>query len=204
MEEQLATHVASLRAFARSLCRDPVQAEDLTQETLLKAWANRARFELGTNLRAWLFTILRNQFYSDLRRRRIELEDSQRREIVTTTPPEQQSKVDFDDFCRALHLLPPEQREAIVLIGAGGLSYEETAEMCQCAVGTVKSRVARARRQLSQLLEGAGPLPSVAASAPTVRELASALKTLRVRVAGMDRGGMLALAGGQERTAGPL
>jgi len=192
MEQELAQHIASLRAFARSLCRDPVQAEDLTQETLMKAWANRARFELGTNLQAWLFTILRNQFYSNLRKRRLELEDSQRRNAAATdTAPAQLSRLDFDDFCRALHLLSAEQREAIVLVGAGGLSYGETAIVCRCAVGTVKSRVARGRAQLIELLEGAEPLPSIAASAPTVRELAAMLGSReyasRRKIAGVGR-----------------
>jgi RNA polymerase sigma-70 factor (ECF subfamily) len=147
----------SLRAFAISLCGRHDQADDLVQETVVKAWAKQESFMLGTNMRAWLFTILRNQFYSQLRNRRREVQDvdgafSSRMAVA----PEHYGKLDLADFRRALDALPPDQREAVLLIGAAGLSYEEAASVCGCAVGTVKSRVNRARRRLQDILDVAG------------------------------------------------
>jgi RNA polymerase sigma-70 factor (ECF subfamily) len=152
---ELLDAVPALRAFARSLSGRADLADDLAQETLLRAWANRKSFTPGTNLKAWLFTILRNAFYSGLRKRIREVEDPDEvhaRNIAM--PPSQEEGVDLDDLQRALERLPAEQCEALILIGASGFSYEEAAAICGCAVGTMKSRVSRARRALLADLGG--------------------------------------------------
>lgn len=143
----------SLRAFARSLAHNPAQADDLVQDTLVKALANVDRFEPGTNLRAWLFTILRNHYYSQLRKAKREVEDADGL-IAARVPvrPEQDGSVDLEDFKIAFQQLQPDHREVLTLVGASGCSYEEAAEICGCAVGTIKSRVNRARRKLTELL----------------------------------------------------
>jgi RNA polymerase sigma-70 factor (ECF subfamily) len=149
----LGDEIPALRAFARSLARDAAASDDLAQETLLKAWANRHRYESGTNLRAWLFTILRNTFYSDYRKRRREVEDVDGAHAARlATPPAQEHAMALRDFETALATLPLDQREALVLVGAAGMSYEEAATVCGVAVGTVKSRVSRARARLTELL----------------------------------------------------
>ena len=150
-----------LRAFSRSLCGDRELADDLAQEALAKAWQSRETFRAGSNLKAWLFTILRNQFYSDRRRawRQAPWDDAAA-ERMPVAKGEQIWAVQLSDTARALRGLPAEQREALILVGAGGFSYEDAARISNCAVGTVKSRVARARKALSAALEGNGPLSS--------------------------------------------
>lgn len=146
--------IPSLRAFAISLCRNADRADDLVQETLVKAWDKQASFQPGTNLTAWLFTILRNEFYSQMRKRGREVQDTDG--VMTArlaVPPAQHGQLDLDDFRTALQQLPQDQREAIILIGASGFSYEEAAEICGCAIGTIKSRVSRARARLQELLK---------------------------------------------------
>ena len=145
--------VPSLRAFAISLCGNVDRADDLVQETMLRALANIGSFQPGTNMSAWLFTILRNLFRSEYRKRRREVEDADGSYADTLkSQPEQNSRVEFEEFRTALSKLPPDQREALILVGASGFSYEEAAEICQCAVGTIKSRVNRARSRLAELL----------------------------------------------------
>ncbi len=129
----------------------------------MKAWANLSRYEAGTNLRAWLFTILRNTFYSEHRKHRLEIEDADGHLAAgLSTPARQNDHMDFEDFRVALLQLAPDQREALILVGASGLSYEEAAEICGCAVGTIKSRVNRARGRLGELLglESANEAPT--------------------------------------------
>jgi RNA polymerase sigma-70 factor (ECF subfamily) len=143
-----------LRAFAVSLCRDPQRADDLVQETLAKGWEKRESFEAGTNLKAWLFTILRNTYFSELRRkihRRVEANA----DSVERLPqhPTQSGHLDLQDFAAALDQVQPAQREALILVGAEGFTYEEAADICGCAVGTIKSRVNRARKRLAKLLD---------------------------------------------------
>ena len=151
--DALLAAVPSLRAFAISLSGNVDRADDLVQDTLVRAIANAHRFEPGTNLNAWLFTILRNLFHSEYRKRRREVEDPDGAYAEQlTSQPEQGARLDFEDFRSALSTLPSEQREALLLVGASGFSYEETAAICGCAVGTVKSRVNRARSRLSGLL----------------------------------------------------
>jgi len=147
--------IPALRAFSRALCNDPTRADDLAQETLLKAWGARESFTIGTNLKAWLFTIARNTYYSDHRRRGREVEDPEGlRAASLPAAPEQFTEIQKRDLRRALGRLPDEQREAIMLVGAGGCSYEEAASICGCAVGTIKSRVSRARRAIMIYMEG--------------------------------------------------
>ena len=150
-----------LRAFARSLCGSQEGADDLAQETLVKAWQSRDTFIPGTNLKAWLFTILRNQFYSDRRRAwRQAPWDQEAAERIPGGGDDQLWAAELSDTARALRVLSDEQREALILVGAGGFSYEDAAVICNCAVGTVKSRVARARKALISILEGTEVLPN--------------------------------------------
>jgi RNA polymerase sigma-70 factor, ECF subfamily len=145
--------VPNLRAFAISLTGDYHVADDLVQETLLKAWTHRDKFEPGTNLRAWLFTILRNTYFSDFRKRRREVQDVDgEKAALLSTLPEQYGHLDLADFRAALKKLSSDQREALLLVGAEGFSYEEAAEISGCAVGTVKSRVNRARVRLAEIM----------------------------------------------------
>jgi RNA polymerase sigma-70 factor, ECF subfamily len=145
--------VPSLRAFAISLCGNVDRADDLVQEALLRAWANLESFEPGTNMSAWLFTILRNVFRSEYRKRRREVEDADGSYAESLTSlPNQTSHLEMNEFRDALNLLPSDQRESLVLVGASGFSYEEAAQICGCAVGTIKSRVNRARGRLAEIL----------------------------------------------------
>lgn len=153
LRDELIAAIPSLRAFGVSLCGQPALADDLVQETLVKAWCNLGSFTVGTNLKAWLFTILRNVYFSELRKRKREVEDADgafSRHL--SVHGEQNGHMDFEDFRAALSQLPADQREALVLVGASGFSYEEAAEIAGCAVGTVKSRVNRGRRRLADLL----------------------------------------------------
>lgn len=146
--------IPALRAFAVSLVSNSDRADDLVQETLMKAWAHRTSFTEGTNLKAWLFTILRNEFYTVLRKRKREVEDAdgkiaENRGVL----PEQGIMLDLGDMNNALHKLPVDHREALLLVTASDLSYEEAAQVCGVAVGTIKSRVNRARAKLAVLLQ---------------------------------------------------
>jgi RNA polymerase sigma-70 factor (ECF subfamily) len=156
-KRDLLATIPSLRAFAVSLSQNADKADDLVQETLVKAWDKHESFQMGTNLKAWLFTILRNEFYSQMRKRGREVQDSEG--IMTerlAVHPSQEGKLDLADFRQALEKLPEDQREAIILIGASGFSYEEAAVICNCAVGTIKSRVSRARTRLQDILQISG------------------------------------------------
>jgi len=145
-KRELTEVVPHLRAFARGLCGRADMADDLVQETLLKAWAAQERFQPGTSMRAWTFVILRNAYLTDMRRNRFRGEyDETVAERVLTAPAGQEEPIHLSDMHRALLTLPPERREALLLVGAGGFSYEEAATICDCAVGTIKSRVGRAR-----------------------------------------------------------
>lgn len=157
MKADLLAAIPSLRAFAMSLSGNIDRADDLVQETLVKAWSNLHSFTEGTNMSAWLFTILRNLFYSEYRKRRREVADPDGQFAAKlASSPTQNSHMDFLDFNGALQELSPDQREALILVGASGMSYEEAAEICGCAVGTMKSRVNRARNRLAMLLSVQG------------------------------------------------
>jgi RNA polymerase sigma-70 factor, ECF subfamily len=156
--EGLIKEIPNLRAFAASLSGSMQTADDLVQDTLLKAWSNAEKFTEGTNLRAWLFTILRNTYYSMYRRRGREVQDTDGiYSSKVAVQGNQESAIDLADFRIALAKLPEEQREVLIMIGATGLSYEEAAEICNVAVGTIKSRVNRARNRLAELLDIKGP-----------------------------------------------
>lgn len=151
---ELVRLIPQLRAFARTLCGNPTAADDLAQDAMVKAWDARASFQMGTNMKAWTFMILRNQFYSEKRRswRSTQLDqEAAERTLVAVDDPE--APVALDELRLGLAMLPAEQREALVLVGAGGFAYDEAADICGCAVGTVKSRVSRARRALHAILE---------------------------------------------------
>jgi RNA polymerase sigma-70 factor (ECF subfamily) len=151
---ELVALIPHLRAFARTLAGDPTAADDLAQDAMMKAWDARASYQMGTNMKAWTFMILRNQFYSEKRRswRQTQLDqEAAERTLVAVDDPE--APVALDELRLGLGMLPAEQREALILVGAGGFAYEEAADICGCAVGTVKSRVSRARRALQGILE---------------------------------------------------
>lgn len=147
LRDRIRTHMPALRNFALSLTRDAAQADDLVQETLLRAWRNAERYEPGSNLQSWLFTILHHAFVSDLRRQR-RRERLERVEIDPITPPAHDGKLALRDFLRAFDTVSPKHRDLIVLVGMLGLSYEEAAALLGLSVGTAKSRVSRARKQL--------------------------------------------------------
>ena len=154
-KEQLAAVIPHLRAFGRSLSGSRDLADDLVQETLLKAWAARRRFQAGTNMRAWTFIILRNLFLSQMRRARFKGEwDDVTAARILAAPASQDRHIELGDMQRALLHLPQPQREALILLGAGGFASEEAAQSCGCAGGTIKSRVARGRVALENLLSG--------------------------------------------------
>ncbi len=156
--DELVATIPHLRAFGRSLCNDAAHADDLAQETLAKAWKARESFEPGTSMKAWTFMILRNQFYSEKRRSwRSTPLDAEVAENTLVANDDPTVGVDLLELRAALSKLPDDQREALILVGAGGMAYEEAAQVCQCAVGTIKSRVSRARRALEALLTQAGP-----------------------------------------------
>jgi len=149
--------IPSLRAFAISLTGSVDQADDLVQEALVRGLSRIDRFQPGTNLQAWLFTILRNQFYTAFRKRKREVEDPDG--VLAgkrPTLPEQMGHLDLEDLRAALTKLPFEQREALLLVAAQGLSYEETAKICGTQTGTIKSRINRARKRLADMLSVEG------------------------------------------------
>ncbi len=152
--DQLIAAIPGLRAFGISLTSRSDRADDLVQETLMKAWKHHDSFEAGSNLKAWLYTILRNEFYTQIRKRSREVEDADGiYSGKVALQAEQHGHLDMADLQNALNLLPNDQREAIILVGASGFSYEEAAKICGVAIGTIKSRVNRARNKLSELLD---------------------------------------------------
>ena len=153
-KDKLVGELPTLRAFAISLSGSASAADDIVQEALLRAWLHWDKFQPGTSLRGWLFTILRNAYYTRYRKHAREVQDSEgiyaRRLAV---PGNQESHLDFEDFRKALAELPAEQREVLILVGANGLSYEAAAEICNVEIGTIKSRLNRARSKLVELLD---------------------------------------------------
>lgn len=151
--DELVEHLPAMRAFAISLTRNGAIADDMVQDTLVKAWTNIEKFEVGTNMRAWLFTILRNTYYSSRRKAKREVSDVDG--VFTENlaeKPAHDGHMQMADFRRALAQLKDEQREALLLVGASGFSYEEAADMCGVAVGTIKSRTNRARTRIAELM----------------------------------------------------
>ena len=159
-EQDLLALIPNLRAFSRMICGRRAIAEDMAQEALAKAWRSRDSFEPGSNLKAWLFTILRNEFYSYGRRAWREAHwDEDKGERIQAPPSGQHWAMELSDTARAMRSLPVGQRDALILVGAGGFSYGEAATICGTPVGTVKSRVARARGALQDALDGKSMLP---------------------------------------------
>lgn len=153
-KQMLAESIPHLRAFGRSLAGNADTADDLVQEAMLKAWSARSKFKAGSNIRAWTFTILRNVFISQMRRKKFKGEwDELAAEKLLAAPAPQDAPLMLSDLQRALMQLPDNQREAVILVGAGGFSYEDAAEICGCKIGTVKSRVSRARKALEAMVE---------------------------------------------------
>jgi RNA polymerase sigma-70 factor (ECF subfamily) len=158
LHAEMLSLVPKLRAFAVSLSRDRDQAEDLIQETLLSACRNLDRFEPGTNMTAWLFTILRHNFYSEYRKRRREVQDVEggyTKSLVAQ--PEQIACIEYEELRTALSKLPKKMRDILLLVAVGGVSYPEAARICGCATGTAKSRIHRARTRLAELLSIESP-----------------------------------------------
>lgn len=154
--QELTDLIPHLRAFARSLCGNATLADDVAQDAMLKAWKAREKFKPGSNLKAWTFTILRNQFYSIKRRSwRATSLDQEVAEQTIVARSDQEKVVELNELRRGLDSLKDDQREALILVGASGLSYEEAAEICGCAVGTIKSRVSRARKSLETIMDNA-------------------------------------------------
>lgn len=159
-----------LRAFARFLTGHRERADDLVQDAVVRALTAAHQFQPGTNFKAWMFTILRNLFYNEGRKSRMKTDTlDEMNESQHAMGPTQESGLEFDDFRRAFWRLTEEQREVLILVGASGVSYEEAAVICGCAIGTIKSRVSRARSQLTRILSGtemgsrleeAGPIPA--------------------------------------------
>lgn len=156
-KHELTELIPHLRAFARSLCGNAVLADDLAQEAMLKAWKSRESYQPGSNLKAWCFTILRNHYYSETRRswRRQPL-DPEVAEATLVANDNLTDSLELLSLHNALRKLPDEQREALILVGAGGMQYEDAAEICGCAVGTIKSRVSRARKSLTDFMNESG------------------------------------------------
>lgn len=153
LRDDLVAAIPNMRAFAISLCGNRDRADDLVQEALVKAWNHLDSFEVGTNLKAWLFTILRNAYFSELRKTKREVADSEGQIAARVAiPAEQHAYLELKDLDHALAELPADQREALILVGAEGFSYEDAATIAGCAVGTVKSRVNRARAKLAEMM----------------------------------------------------
>ena len=152
LKNDIAKLLPDLRAFARFMCRDRESADDLVQNTILAALDKQNQFAPGTNLKGWLFTIMRNRFYSDLRsqRRRPAAMDASVAPLTAVDNP--QAILELKELSVELWRLTPQAREALILVGAGGFSYEEAASLCSCSVGTLKARVSRARKQLAEQL----------------------------------------------------
>ncbi len=172
--DALVASVPELRAFALSLARNPATADDLVQDTVLKAWSKLDHFTPGTSMRAWLFTILRNSYYSMQRKGRRETADVDGAFAARLSQaPDHDGRLALRDFAGAFAQLPDDQREVLILIGASGFSYEEAAQTCGCAIGTIKSRANRGRARLAEMLQ-LGPDEHPAISDPTANGIAPA------------------------------
>jgi RNA polymerase sigma-70 factor, ECF subfamily len=163
IDGDILTCLPNLRAFARSLARNRDQADDLVQDAVVRALGAASQYRPGTNFKAWIFTILRNVYFNEMRRNRGFIRPIDAADLETcSTPPSQQAGLEFGDFYRVFSLLPAEQREALVLVGAEGYAYGEAATICNCPIGTIKSRVARARSELKRKLDlGGDEIPAI-------------------------------------------
>ncbi|HTR85365.1 MAG TPA: sigma-70 family RNA polymerase sigma factor [Reyranella sp.] len=153
IKDDIVALLPDLRAFARFMCREREAADELVQNTVLTALDKQSQFTIGTNLKGWLFTIMRNRFYSDLRaqrRRPTPIDDAAAMPLAAVDNPE--ATLELKELASALWKLSPQSREALILVGASGFSYEEAAALCNCSVGTLKARVSRARKHLAERL----------------------------------------------------
>jgi RNA polymerase sigma-70 factor, ECF subfamily len=170
IDDDILACLPHLRAFARSLTGDRDRADDLVQDAVLRALSAASQYTPGTNFKAWIFTILRNLYFNEFRRNRALMRPLEAADLeIHATAPSQQAGLEFDDFRRAFRTLPAEQREALVLVGADGFRYEEAAAICGCPVGTIKSRVARARSEIERLLGPDGKSPFMESNAKAER-----------------------------------
>ena len=161
IRHQIVALLPDLRAFARFLVRDRTVADDVVQDSIVRALGAVSQFQPGTNLKAWLFTILRNQFYEQARRRKREATALQARfEEAETADPQQVVQADIADLQQLMWRLPSTQREALLLVGAQEMSHEEAAAICGVPVGTMKARLSRARSSLAALMEGSRTDPA--------------------------------------------
>ena len=152
--DNLVAIIPDLRVFARGLCKGRPMADDMVQDALTRAWSARTSYESGSNFRAWMFMILRNQFYTTVRKMsRMASWDPEAAERILVAPATQDWQIEVADVTAALQKISPEQREVLMLVGANGMSYEEAAEIAGCAIGTIKSRMARGRAALKAILE---------------------------------------------------
>jgi RNA polymerase sigma-70 factor (ECF subfamily) len=159
-ERELVALIPFLRALAGLLCGKRAIAEDMAQETLTRAWRSRDSFDPGTNIKAWLFTILRNLVYSHSRRAWRELQwDETLGETIPAPPREQESALELSDTARALSRLKLSQREALILVSVCGFTQNDAAKICGVPCGTIKSRATRARAKLLSLLDGDSSMP---------------------------------------------
>jgi RNA polymerase sigma-70 factor (ECF subfamily) len=178
-QSDLLAFMPHLRAFARGLCHNRELAEDLVQETLTKAWVARAHFELGTNMKAWLFTILRHELYSHGRRAWRQVSwDAGKGERIEAPADQQLWAAELNDTAHVLHSLPDHQRDAVILVSAGGFSYDEAAEMCGVPIGTMKSRVARGRAALMETLAANVPFQRHALNGSPTQDILAQLSAL--------------------------
>lgn len=183
----LADVIPHLRAYGRSLSGNADLADDLTQDTMVKAWASRERFERGTSIKAWTFVILRNTFLSQMRRNKFRGDyDEQMVERTLATPAAQEDSSQITDLQRGLMELPEDQREALILVGAGGMSYEEAATICDCALGTMKSRVSRARKALEEIMESGQFAQSRSDTMPASEAMAAIMDSVETIAARHD------------------
>lgn len=177
MKSKLIDELPHLRAYALSLCRNADRADDLVQDTMVKAISKSHQFKEGTNLRAWLFTILRNSFITAARKSGRETAMPENADdFLVGAPGNQQQSIEFDDFVRALHTLRPHFREVLLLVGAAGFDYATAASITGTEIGTVKSRVSRARHKLTRMLKDGDRLPSRSASKSTFSELETVMR----------------------------
>ena len=157
-ERELIANIPHLRAFAGFVTQNSDQANDLVQDTIVRALRAQHQFQPGTNFKAWTFTILRNLHINNLRRNRVRMDSIEDGALEAfAVPPDQFARLEFQELRRALAKLSPEHREVLILVGASGFRYEEAATICKCAIGTIKSRLSRARAELRELLLGDEP-----------------------------------------------
>lgn len=172
VSSEMVALIPALRAFARTFCPNAYDADDLVQETLMKGIANIRQYQPGTRLKSWLFTIMRNTFYTRAKLRKREAPGSADcASLLPVAEATQEWAIRGTEIEVAINALPPQQREVLILIGVLGISYEESARICDCAIGTIKSRLNRARATLLELLGERSSQTAIEAYTPLTRPL---------------------------------